>query len=82
MLADVVKLGIALGELAKTMEKEPSFKVLGVTLENTRLSRDDIEYLGQIVSREVPFKVGYAFYQGVPTVWLISEEALHECTKF
>ncbi len=82
MLADVVKLGIALGELAKTMEKEPSFKALGVTLENTRLSRDDIEYLGQIVSREVPFKVGYVFHQGVPVVWLMRKEVPYECTKF
>ena len=74
MLADVVKLGIALGELAKIMKNEPSFKTLGVTLENTRLSPNDIKFLGQIVSREVPCKVEYAFYQGVPIVWLTRKE--------
>ena len=82
MLADIVKLGISLGEVAKTMKNEPSFKVVGVTLENARLERDDIEYLARIASKEIPCRVGYELRQGVPMIWLIREGNFCECTKF
>lgn len=61
MLADIVEFGEAIGELVKQMKNEPSFKGIYVVLENTRLSREDIDYLSHAVSKEMPCEVEYAF---------------------
>ena len=73
-LADVVELGVALSEVAKVIRKEESFRSVGFTIPNTRLTHEDIEYLGRIVSKELPCLVGYVFHQGVPVVWLMRKE--------
>lgn len=80
-LADVVKLGIALGEAAKIMRKEESLQHVGFTIPNTRLTYEDIEYLGRVVSKELPCKVGCKRQKGAAIVVLMRKEGVDERTK-
>ncbi len=80
-LSDVVKLGVALSEAAKVMKNEESFQYVGFTIPDTRLTYEDIEYLGQVVSKELPCEVGYKRQKSTAIVVLMRKEEIDERAK-
>lgn len=73
-LMDIVRVGKALQEIAAVMKNEPTIITLSVTLPKTRLSRDDIDYLAFMATRELACRVMYEWNDGKPEVIIKREE--------
>ncbi len=70
-LADVVTLATAFRDVAHAMRCEEAIKSVDFKLENTRLSRDDLELIGQAVSPVLPCLVKYELDNELVTVTLV-----------
>ena len=55
----LLKLGKALASMARIVAQEESIKSTIITIPNTKFSRDDLEYLSSVLTRELPVIVGY-----------------------
>ncbi|MDB8436752.1 hypothetical protein GMB34_13545 [Turicibacter sanguinis] len=55
----LLKLGEALASMARIVAQEESIKSTIITIPNTKFSRDDLEYLSSVLTRELPVIVAY-----------------------
>ncbi len=55
----LLKLGEALASMARIMAQEEGIVTTGVTIPRNKFSRDDLEYLSSVMTKELPVTVGY-----------------------
>ncbi|CUN12157.1 hypothetical protein [Turicibacter sanguinis] len=55
----LLKLGEALASMARIVAQEESIKSTIITIPNTKFSREDLEYLSSVLTRELPVRVEY-----------------------
>lgn len=55
----LLKLGEALALMARIVAQEESIKSTIITIPNTKFSREDLEYLSSVLTRELPVRVEY-----------------------
>lgn len=54
-----LKLGEALASMARIMAQEEGIVTTGVTILQNKFSREDLEYLSSVLTKELPVVVGY-----------------------
>ena len=55
----LLKLGKALASMARIMAQEEGIVTTGVTIPQNKFSREDLEYLSSVLTKELPVVVGY-----------------------
>ena len=55
----LLKLGEALASMARIVAQEEAIVTTGVTIPQSKFSREDLEYLSSVLTRELPVIVGY-----------------------
>ena len=54
-----LKLGEALASMARIMAQEEGIVTAGVTIPQNKFSREDLEYLSSVITKELPVEVEY-----------------------
>ena len=55
----LLKLGEALASMARIVAREEAILTTGVTIPQSKFSREDLEYLSSVLTKELPVIVGY-----------------------
>ncbi|MDB8554045.1 hypothetical protein [Turicibacter sanguinis] len=55
----LLKLGEALASMARIVAREEAILTTGVTIPQNKFSREDLEYLSSVLTKELPVVVGY-----------------------
>ena len=67
-MIDIVKLGQAIRDVALVMVKEESFQSVGITLPSYKMSREDVEFISFMATKEIPCRIYYEWANGNPMV--------------
>lgn len=55
----LLKLGEALASMARIVAREEAILTTGVTISQSKFSREDLEYLSSVITKELPVEVEY-----------------------
>ena len=55
----LLRLGEALASMARIVAREEAILTTGVTIPQSKFSREDLEYLSGVITKELPVEVEY-----------------------
>ncbi|MTN43978.1 hypothetical protein GMB51_10340 [Turicibacter sanguinis] len=64
----LLKLGEALASMARIVAREEAILTTGVTIPQSKFSREDLEYLSSVITKELPVEVEYHREEGFVVV--------------
>ena len=64
----LLKLGEALASMARIVAREEAILTTGVTISQSKFSREDLEYLSGVITKELPVEVEYHREEGFVVV--------------
>ena len=64
----LLKLGKALASMARIVAQEEGIVTTGVTIPQNKFSREDLEYLSGVITKELPVEVEYHREEGFVVV--------------